>query len=47
MVTAVLVSFEDDGVLAMPSEPIDLNKNSLQNPQVYKYARHLHETHKG
>jgi ribosomal protein L35AE/L33A len=26
MVTAVLVSFEDDGVLAMPSEPIDLNK---------------------
>ncbi len=26
MVTAVLVSFEDDGILAMPSEPVDLNK---------------------
>jgi len=26
MVTAVLVSFEDDGVLAMTSEHVDLNK---------------------
>ena len=27
----------------------NINKllNSLQNPQVYKYARYFHETHKG
>jgi len=25
----------------------DLIGNSLQNPQAYKYARHLHEPHKG